>query len=154
MRAQQQQWQHDGVPFTVNCPISFYKSASSGPKRSRRIGGMVTTETRDRQNEIVLQKGLDFTSFLAHGWFNDNHSRDTDAVLGYPDKVAFFRFPTARARRRTVIGPKATCSKPIEPRASGSWATPCKNLDGGSASRSRARSARVFVTRGSSRKRT
>ena len=58
---------------------------------NRRIGGLVSTETRDRQDEVVLQRGLDFHDFLKHGWYNDNHSKATDAILGYPDRVEYVR---------------------------------------------------------------
>lgn len=51
-----------------------------------RIRGVITTEHRDREGEIVLQDGLDFTEFTKSGYFNDNHSKGTaqGAVLGYP----------------------------------------------------------------------
>lgn len=58
----------------------------SGKKRIR-LKGIISTEHRDRQGEIILQDGLDFKPFLDHGWFNDNHSGATHDVLGYPERV-------------------------------------------------------------------
>jgi hypothetical protein len=52
-----------------------------------RIGGIVSTDGLDRQGERVVQDGLDFTPFLRHGWFNDNHGSKTTDVLGYPTGV-------------------------------------------------------------------
>ena len=52
-----------------------------------RIGGLVSTDSMDRQGERVLQKGLDFTEFLEHGYFIDDHK--TGTVLGYPTSVRF-----------------------------------------------------------------
>jgi hypothetical protein len=49
-----------------------------------RVGGVVSTQDLDRQQEVVVQDGLDFSPFLAHGWFNDNHGQKTVDVLGYP----------------------------------------------------------------------
>jgi hypothetical protein len=50
------------------------------------IGGYASTVNKDRQDEVVVQKGLDFSEFVEHGWFNDNHSQATHDVLGAPDK--------------------------------------------------------------------
>ena len=79
-------WKSPGLPFELNVPIGMWLDKSAPPGRQRRIGGLLTTDSLDRQGETVVQKGLDFAPFLKHGWFNDNHSRDTDAVVGYPDK--------------------------------------------------------------------
>jgi len=49
-----------------------------------RIGGIVSTGALDRQQERVVQDGLNFSPFLDHGWFNDNHGQKTTDVLGYP----------------------------------------------------------------------
>ena len=49
-----------------------------------RIGGIVSTGSLDRQQERVVQDGLNFSPFLSHGWFNDNHGQKTTDVLGYP----------------------------------------------------------------------
>ena len=74
------------IPFKFEIPIeSFYKAGSKG--KERRIGGIVSTESKDRQGETIIQDGLDFSSFLAAGWFNDNHSKETTGIVGYPTKV-------------------------------------------------------------------
>ena len=52
-----------------------------------RIGGIVSTANLDRQQEQVVQDGLNFKPFLDHGWFNDNHGQKTADVLGYPTKA-------------------------------------------------------------------
>lgn len=77
-----------GLPFDFEVPVSIWLNKSAPPGRQRRIGGLISTDNRDRQGEIVLQKGLDFTDFLGHGWFNDNHNKDTDGIIGYPQKDA------------------------------------------------------------------
>ena len=53
---------------------------------------MISTEKLDKQGEVIVQKGLDFTPFLNEGWFNDNHSKKTTDVLGYPDRDGVKRF--------------------------------------------------------------
>jgi hypothetical protein len=50
----------------------------------RVIGGFCSTETMDRQDEIVVAKGLDFSEFINFGWFNDNHRQETGAQVGEP----------------------------------------------------------------------
>lgn len=56
---------------------------------SRQLTGIMSTERRDRQGEVLKAEGLDFSEFLSHGHFNDNHSQDTSAIVGYPEKVKF-----------------------------------------------------------------
>ena len=79
------------IPFDFEMPVSFFEKADAEPGKERRIGGIASLETKDRQGETIIQRGLDFSDFLANGWFNDNHSRATDGILGYPEKASFFR---------------------------------------------------------------
>jgi hypothetical protein len=68
--------------FRFHIPITAWeKSDDSNPMR---IGGIVSTGSLDRQQERVVQDGLNFSPFLQHGWFNDNHGQKTTDVLGYP----------------------------------------------------------------------
>lgn len=57
---------------------------------SRQIFGIMSSERKDRQGETVVSKGLDFQDFLTHGHFNDNHSQDTSAIVGYPQEAKFY----------------------------------------------------------------
>jgi hypothetical protein len=68
--------------FDVECDV-FEKARPDGGT-GRFIGGFVSTDHMDRQGEVLLQEGLDFAPFLEKGWFNDNHLKDTDALVGYP----------------------------------------------------------------------
>lgn len=77
--------------FRFEVPISFFEKAGAPAGRARRIGGIVSTETPDRQGDIVLQRGLNFEPFVRGGWFNDNHSKLTRDILGYPDNVRMFQ---------------------------------------------------------------
>jgi len=74
------------IPFKFEMPIDTWQKAGAEGS-ARRIGGIISTESKDRQGEVVLQRGLDFSEFLRNGWFNDNHSKDISGVLGYPVKV-------------------------------------------------------------------
>lgn len=67
--------------------VGIVKSKAGGDER--RIGGYCSTEHSDRQEEVVLQRGLDFDEFVRFGYFNDNHNQATGAVVGIPDNVAF-----------------------------------------------------------------
>lgn len=82
---------HADIQFQLEGTTVFYHDPLQKAGRRRRIAGVISTEQRDRQNEIVIQKGLDFGPFLEHGWFNDNHAKDTDAAVGYPTKVQQFQ---------------------------------------------------------------
>jgi hypothetical protein len=78
--------QQPEIPFKIEVQVeAFHKAGAKG--KQRRIGGVISTEQKDRQGEVVLQRGLDFSDFLRGGWFNDNHSRETTGIVGYPEKV-------------------------------------------------------------------
>ena len=77
--------------FDFEVPARFFEKAEAGTAKMRRIGGIISTESPDRQQEVLLQRGLDFSDYLRNGWLNDNHSRETDGILGYPEMVKQFR---------------------------------------------------------------
>lgn len=79
------------MPFTFEVPITVFEKASAEEGKQRRIGGIISTESPDRHGEVVLQEGLDFGEFLANGWFNDNHSKETDGIVGYPESVQRYK---------------------------------------------------------------
>lgn len=79
------------MPFHFEVPVNFFEKADAPKGQQRRIGGIITTETPDRQGEVVLTKGLVMDDWLKNGWFNDNHSKDTDGVVGYPEAVQLFQ---------------------------------------------------------------
>lgn len=49
----------------------------------------MSSERDDRQGESVIAKGLDFSDFMQSGHFNDNHSQNTSAIVGYPQESKF-----------------------------------------------------------------
>lgn len=77
--------------FQFFAPLSFFEKASAPEGKRKRIAGVISTEDLDKQGEVVVQKGLDFQPFLKEGWFNDNHSKKTADVLGYPEGVQTFQ---------------------------------------------------------------
>lgn len=81
----------DSLPFMFEAPLSFFEKAGADPGKERRIAGIISTEQPDRQGEVILQRGLDFRDFIKNGWFNDNHSKSTTGMLGYPEEVKQFR---------------------------------------------------------------
>ena len=71
--------------FRLHAPLNFWLDKSMPGPLQRRFGGLVSTETRDKEGEIVRQIGLDWSEFLGgNGWFNDNHSKATAAMVGIP----------------------------------------------------------------------
>ena len=73
------------MQFNFDFDVEVFEKASAEAGKERRIGGFVSTDHLDRQGEVLIQEGLDFDPFLTKGWFNDNHSPDTDGVIGYPE---------------------------------------------------------------------
>jgi hypothetical protein len=54
------------------------KSGGKGPEGDgkRWIQGIASTDARDLQGEIINQGGIDFSYFLTHGYFNDDHKAE------------------------------------------------------------------------------
>jgi len=80
-----------GIPFQFDVQADFFEKADEEAGKRRRIGGIISTESADRQGETVLADGLDFSDWTKNGWYNDNHTKDTDGIVGYPDYVKSFR---------------------------------------------------------------
>ena len=78
------------IPFHFEFDVGVFEKADAPDGRNKRIGGIVSTETPDRQGEVVLQSGLEFSDFMRNGWFNDNHSKETTDIVGYPEEVKRF----------------------------------------------------------------
>lgn len=81
-----------GLPFKFDVPIGMWLDKSAPPGRNRRFGGLITTDGKDRQQEVILQRSLDLEPFKQHGWYNDNHTKDTDGIVGFPDKESIRYF--------------------------------------------------------------
>jgi hypothetical protein len=79
--------------FSVWCPGVFEVIEKGGQPddETRHIGGFCSTDTLDRQNEVVVQKGLDFSEFVKYGYYNDNHKQDTSAILGVPTSAKLIK---------------------------------------------------------------
>lgn len=80
---------HDEDVFDVWVPnvvevLDVQKAGGDDPELTHPIQGWASTEDLDRQGEIVVAKGLDFTEFTNWGWYNNNHKQDPWDVLGYP----------------------------------------------------------------------
>ncbi len=78
--------------FTFDFDVEVFEKASPDG-HDRRIGGIVSTDHMDRQQEVLLADGLDFSPFLKGGFFNDNHDKSTDALVGYPTKAELRELP-------------------------------------------------------------
>jgi hypothetical protein len=75
--------------FRVWLPETVFLEKSEDAYNSRKMIGVMSTSRKDRQGEVVVAKGLDFDDFLKNGHFNDNHSQETSAIVGYPEKVEY-----------------------------------------------------------------
>lgn len=75
--------------FRVHAELTAFEK--SGDDMPMRIGGVVSTDEVDQENERIIQEGIDFRPFLSRGWFNDNHSKETAGVVGYPTDARYVR---------------------------------------------------------------
>ena len=78
--------------FSLWVPFSVIEKARPNAEKAEslvgRIGGIVSSESRDFQGERILQKGIDWSYFLKYGWFNYEHMQGPENVLGHPEKVS------------------------------------------------------------------
>lgn len=72
--------------FNFFMPFDIVKSegAENDPDGEWRIAGYASTSQPDRQDDIIIQKGLDISDFLNFGFLNYDHN--SDQIVGYPDK--------------------------------------------------------------------
>ena len=73
--------------FAIWAPMAFFEKAGVPEKQKRRVAGIISTDQRDKQDEVILQRGLDFADFLTEGYYNDNHSKETTSPVGVPTGV-------------------------------------------------------------------
>lgn len=78
------------LPFDFEVPVTFFEKADAPVGQTRRIGGLISTESRDKHGETLLQRGLDLEPFSNRGWYNDDHDKKTGAIIGIPDVVQQF----------------------------------------------------------------
>lgn len=65
--------------FNFNVPVSLIKGDEEG---EWRIGGIASTEDKDFQDEIVKIDGLDISSLSKNGFFNQDHKKGFENILG------------------------------------------------------------------------
>lgn len=69
----------DLFKFFIDADIDVKKSEQEG---KRLIQGYASTPAEDRQGESLVQKGMDISDFVQHGYLNYDH--DNSIILGYP----------------------------------------------------------------------
>ena len=89
--------------FGVHVQVSdFWKAKGEDGETKMRVGGIATTEGLDRQDERVLQDGLNFDPFLKTGYFNDDHR--PGSMLGWPETARLVKkgdaLPSGRKAER------------------------------------------------------
>ena len=69
--------------FSFNVPMEIVKGRVM-QKGQRPIRGVASTPHQDLQKEDVIQKGLDTTYFVRHGYYNDDHQKGHKHKVGQP----------------------------------------------------------------------
>ena len=75
--------------FDFWLPLTLAKSnnAEKIKGHSRWIQGIASTEDYDLQKESVIQHGIDFSYFLKHGYYNDDHKKGPKHKVGQPTET-------------------------------------------------------------------
>lgn len=75
----------DSFKFWVPAQAVTISKAEKGKKNSKRwIQGIASTDHTDLQGESVSQTGIDFSYFLKHGYFNNDHKPGFEHKVGEP----------------------------------------------------------------------
>lgn len=75
----------DEETFSFWMPATAISKSGGKDKKGRRwIQGIASTSSRDLQGEVVNQGGIDFSYFLKHGYFNDDHKPGPEHKVGEP----------------------------------------------------------------------
>lgn len=53
--------------------VDLTKAKDNSINYGSKFNGIASTERYDREDQVILQKGLDFTPFIDYGYFNDGH---------------------------------------------------------------------------------
>lgn len=74
--------------FAVWTPIDISK-AQGDPEQPMKapIAGIVSTEGKDLQGDMIMQSGCDWDYFLNKGWLNYEHQQGPEFIVGYPTSV-------------------------------------------------------------------
>lgn len=70
------------LPFDIDKSKSATKDKEKGTRRW--IQGIASTTDLDLQNETVEQRGIDFSYFVEHGYFNNDHKPGFKNKVGEP----------------------------------------------------------------------
>ena len=78
--------------FAIWAPFQVLEKATTEQSKESesmvgRIGGIISSETEDQQDEILIQKAVDWDYFMSKGWFNYEHGTGPENVLGHPESV-------------------------------------------------------------------
>lgn len=85
------------TPFQFDIEAEVFEKTNARGESEYWVGGICTTDHVDQEGERLLQDGLDFSPFLDHGFFNDNHGKDTGAAVGRPARIEMRKLPDGHA---------------------------------------------------------
>jgi hypothetical protein len=83
------QYTEESFQFWLPAQAVMVKGGEKGADKSgkRWIQGIASTDGTDLQGEIVEQRGIDFSYFLKHGYFNYDHKQDSKFKIGEPTEA-------------------------------------------------------------------
>lgn len=73
---------HKEEHFSFNIPLNIIEKSEDG---DWRIGGIASTENKDFQGEVVKIEGLDISTLSKNGFFNQDHKKGFENILGKVD---------------------------------------------------------------------
>ena len=74
--------------FTFHVPINIIKGVD-GESPDMILAGIASTGAKDRQGEMLIPEGFDYSYLKNHGYINWHHqlSKNPEAIIGEPTKV-------------------------------------------------------------------
>lgn len=86
--------------FSIWTPIDLQKADPSAGDNKAPIAGIVSTDSKDLQGDMIQQEGCDWDYFLSKGWFNYEHKQGPENIVGIPQEVSPTTLPDGRRATR------------------------------------------------------
>ena len=73
--------------FQFYVPVEIVKGRAKDGKDAMRISGVASTQDEDRDGEVMIPEGFDYTYLKDHGFINYHHRKEPQFLIGEPTVV-------------------------------------------------------------------
>lgn len=86
--------------FSTFTSVNIQKGSDGDEDDNKiKIGGIISSDIKDQQGDVLLQDGMDWSYFLKRGYFNWEHQQGPENILGVPEKVEMVNIDGKKATK-------------------------------------------------------